>query len=152
MTITGGSALPKEDIDRMMSEAEQYAEEDRQRREDAEARNQGDTLVYQTEKFLKENEDKVPADTKSEVESAVSELKQALEGTDTAAIKSATERVAEVSQKMGSAIYQSAEQGEAGAAGGAAGAETPGAESDDNVVDAEVVDEDDQSKREGGAA
>lgn len=156
MTITGGSALPKEDIDRMMSEAEQYAEEDRQRREEAETRNQGDTLVYQTEKFLKENEDKVPADTKSEVESAVSELKSALEGTDVAEIRSKTERVAEVSQKMGSAIYQSGEGAEAGAAGaGTAGAETGsagGAQADEDVVDAEVVDEENQDKREGGSA
>lgn len=155
MTITGGSALPKEDIDRMMSEAEQYAEEDRQRREEAETRNQGDTLVYQTEKFLKENEDKVPADTKSEVESAVAELKQALEGTDVAEIRSKTERVAEVSQKMGSAIYQSDDQGEAGAGAGAAGADTGsagGAQANEDVVDAEVVDEENQDKREGGSA
>lgn len=155
MTITGGSALPKEDIDRMMSEAEQYAEEDRQRREEAETRNQGDTLVYQTEKFLKENEDKVPADTKSEVESAVAELKGALEGTDVAEIRSKTERVAEVSQKMGSAIYQSDDQGEAGAGAGAAGADTGsagGAQADEDVVDAEVVDEENQDKREGGSA
>lgn len=155
MTITGGSALPQEDIDRMMSEAEQYAEEDRQRREEAETRNQGDTLVYQTEKFLKENEDKVPSDTKSEVESAVSELKTALEGSDVAEIRSKTERVAEVSQKMGSAIYQSGEGAEAAAGAGAAGTDTGSAgdqESNENVVDAEVVDEESQDKREGGSS
>lgn len=154
MTITGGSALPQEDIDRMMSEAEQYAEEDRQRREEAETRNQGDTLVYQTEKFLKENEDKVPADTKSEVESALSDLKQALEGTDTAAIRSATERVTEVSQKMGSAIYQNAEQSSAGAAGatGEEATATSSGEADENVVDAEVVDEDDENQNKGGTS
>ena len=146
MTITGGSALPQDDIDRMMSEAEEYAEEDRKRREEAETRNQGDTLVYQTEKFLKENEDKVPADTKSEVESAISDLKQALEGTDTDEIRSKTERVTEVSQKMGSAIYENAQSetgaGDAGADASSAG----GTQADEDVVDAEVVDEDDRNK------
>ncbi len=152
MTITGGSALPKEDIDRMMQEAEQYAEEDRARREEAETRNQGDMILYQTEKFLEDNEDKVPAETKSEVESALGELRQALEGTDTAAIRTATERVTEVSQKMGSAIYQqSGEQGGAGAAGAAGAEATSGAQTEEDVVDAEVVDEDEQNRREGGA-
>ncbi|WP_316311843.1 Hsp70 family protein, partial [Clavibacter michiganensis] len=79
MTVTGGSALPKDDIDRMMREAEQYAEEDHKRREAAETRNQGEQLVYQTEKFLRENEDKVPAETRAEVGSAITELKEQLE-------------------------------------------------------------------------
>lgn len=156
MTITGGSALPKEDIDRMMREAEDYAEEDRKRREEAETRNQGETLAYQTDKFLKENEDKVPAETRSEVESAVADLNSALEGDDTAAIRSATERVAEVSQKMGTAIYAQNQQDESG---GAAGAEAAGeTRSDEDVVDAEVVDEDKDknrdrdNRREDGAA
>src|SRR5690606_15607015 len=105
MTITGGSALPKEEIERMQREAEQYAEEDRKRREEAETRNNADALAYQTEKFLRENEDKVPADVKSEVESSLSDLKKALEGTDVAQIRNAAEKLATVSQKMGSAIY-----------------------------------------------
>jgi molecular chaperone DnaK len=152
MTVTGGSALPKEDIERMMREAEEYAEEDRKRREEAEVRNQGEALVYQTEKFIKENEDKVPGDIKSEVNDALGELKKALEGTDVSAIKSASEKVATSSQKLGAALYAQNPPGEGdeGPAAGAAG--TAGAtreDKDDDVVDAEIVDED---RREGGAA
>ncbi|MBT2396683.1 molecular chaperone DnaK [Streptomyces sp. ISL-100] len=152
MTVTGGSALPKDDIERMVRDAEQYAEEDHRRREAAETRNQAEQLVYQTEKFLKDNEDKVPGDVKSEVETAVTELKEKLKGEDTAEIRSATERVAAVSQKLGQAMYAQAQgqaQGSGGATGGAgesgARAES-GAEED--VVDAEIVDDD---KQQGGA-
>ena len=106
--ITGGSALPKDDIEKMVRDAEEYAEEDRKRREEAEVRNQADSLVYSTEKFLGENEDKVPEDIKSEVREALAEVKKALESNDTEAIKSASERAAQVSQKMGTAIYQQA--------------------------------------------
>ncbi|MGH8866584.1 MAG: molecular chaperone DnaK [Actinomycetes bacterium] len=150
MQITGGSALGKEDIDRMMREAEQYAEEDRVRREEAETRNQAEQLVYQTEKFLAENGDKVEAGTKTEVESAVAELKTALEGTDSEAIRSATEKVATSSQQMGAQMYanqQAAGGGEAGPEGAATGDATGSA--DEDVVDAEIVDED---RKEGGAA
>ncbi|MBT2491011.1 molecular chaperone DnaK [Streptomyces sp. ISL-96] len=154
MTVTGGSALPKDDIERMVRDAEQYAEEDHRRREAAETRNQAEQLVYQTEKFLKDNEDKVPGDVKSEVETAVTELKEKLKGEDTAEIRSAMERVAAVSQKLGQAMYANAQaqgqaQGSGGATGGAgesgARAES-GAEED--VVDAEIVDDD---KQQGGA-
>ena len=107
--ITGGSALPKDDIEKMVRDAEEYAEEDRKRREEAEVRNQADTLVYSTEKFLGENEDKVPEDIKSEVREALAEVKKALESNDTEAIKSASEQAAQVSQKMGTAIYQQAQ-------------------------------------------
>jgi molecular chaperone DnaK len=86
MTITGGSALGKDDIDRMMRDAEQHAEEDRKRREDAEVRNQAESLVYQTEKFVKENDEKLPADVKDSVNSALGEAQETLKGTDTAAI------------------------------------------------------------------
>jgi molecular chaperone DnaK len=149
MTITGGSALPRDDIERMMRDAEAHAEEDHRRREEAEARNTGDTLHYQTEKFLRENADKIPGDVKTEVEGALDELKKALDGADVAAIKVASEKVATVSQRMGSAIYAAA-QGAAGAGAGAAGAGATGAgaASEDEVVDAEIVDE----PREGGAA
>ncbi|MFJ4849093.1 MULTISPECIES: molecular chaperone DnaK [unclassified Streptomyces] len=145
MTVTGGSALPKDDIDRMMREAEQYADEDHKRRESAETRNQAEGLVYQTEKFLKDNEDKVPGDVKTEVEAAVEDLKEKLKGEDSAAIREATEKVAATSQKLGQALYANA-QAEGGAAGaaGAAG----GAPADDDVVDAEIVDED---KKDGAA-
>ncbi|MEY4163861.1 MAG: hypothetical protein RLZZ79_813 [Actinomycetota bacterium] len=134
MTITGGSALPKDEIERMMRDAESHAEEDKKRREEAEIRNSGDSLVYQTEKFLKDNEDKFKdgesAAKKSEVESAMGELRTALQGTDSNAIKSATEKLAEVSQQLGAALYA--------ANAASASAEQP---KDDGVEDAEIVDE-----------
>jgi len=134
MTITGGSALPKDEIERMMKDAESHAEEDKKRREEAEVRNSGDSLVYQTKKFLKENEDKLKegesAEKKSEVEGAMSELKKALEGTDSNAIKIATEKLAEVSQQLGAALY---------AANAAQASSQPPKE--DGVEDAEIVDE-----------
>ncbi|MBL1116195.1 molecular chaperone DnaK [Streptomyces sp. 110] len=154
MTVTGGSALPKDDIDRMMREAEQYAEEDHKRREAAETRNQAEQLVYQTDKFLKDNEDKVPGEVKTEVEEALTELKEKLKGEDTAEIRTATEKVAAVSQKLGQAMYANTEAGAAGAAGAAAGdAGAAGqAKADDDVVDAEIVDDDKADKGQGGAA
>ena len=137
MTITGGSALPKDDIERMMREAEQYAEEDRKRRESAEARNQGDALVYSTEKFLADNGDKVPDEVKTEVQTAVDDVKKALEADDVDAIKRTVETLATVSQKMGQAMYANTQAGEATGATGDAGSTS----SDDDVVDAEIVDE-----------
>ncbi|MGV9563132.1 Hsp70 family protein, partial [Streptomyces sp. NPDC003480] len=142
MTVTGGSSLPKDEVDRMRQEAEQYAEEDHRRREAAETRNQGEQLVYQTEKFLKDNEDKVPGEIKTEVESAVAELKETLKGEDTAEIRSATEKVAAVSQKLGQAMYADAQAAQA------AGAGASEAKADDDVVDAEIVDD----ERKDGAA
>ncbi|MGW0703814.1 Hsp70 family protein, partial [Streptomyces sp. NPDC002867] len=141
MTVTGGSSLPKDEVDRMRQEAEQYADEDHRRREAAETRNQGEQLVYQTEKFLKDNEDKVPAEVKTEVETAVGELKEKLKGEDTSEIRTATEKVAAVSQKLGQALYANA------APEGAAAGE---AKADDDVVDAEIVDDEKDAK--GGAA
>jgi molecular chaperone DnaK len=149
VTITGGSALGKDDIQRMVDEAEKYAAEDASRREEAETRNRADTLAYQTEKFLAENADKVPDDIKSEVEAAIADLKKTLEGTDLEAIKEATEKAAQVSQKMGTAIYAQS-QASASESGTAEG-EAAGQDSDDDVVEAEIVDEDKPS-REGGAA
>ncbi|MBD3010370.1 MULTISPECIES: molecular chaperone DnaK [unclassified Streptomyces] len=153
MTVTGGSALPKDDIDRMMREAEQYAEEDHKRREAAETRNQAEQLVYQTDKFLKDNEDKVPGEVKTEVEEALTELKEKLKGEDTAEIRTATEKVAAVSQKLGQAMYANTADGAdaAGAAAGDAGAAGQ-AKADDDVVDAEIVDDDKADKGQGGAA
>ena len=144
--ITGGSALSKDDIDKMVRDAEAYAEEDRKRREEAEVRNQADTLVYSTEKFLAENDDKVPADVKAEVKDAIADLKKAIEGNDLETIKSASEHAATVSQKMGSAIYAAA-QAERQSSGSAEGARPEDAPQDEGVVDAEIVDE-----GEGGAA
>ena len=149
MQITGGSALGKDEIDRMMREAEQHAEEDKKRREEAEVRNQAESLVYQTEKFVKENDEKLPSDVKDSVNAALGEAQTALKGTDTEAIKAAMEKLATESQKMGSAMYQ--QPGAEGAAGanpgdaGAAGGEQAGGP--DDVVDAEIVDEEKDNKK-----
>ncbi len=151
MVITGGSALGKDEIDRMMKDAEAHAEEDKQRRDEAEVRNQAESLVHQTEKFVKDNEEKVPADVKARVETAITEANDALKGNDTAAIKAAVEKLATESQALGTAIY--ADAAAAGEASGPQGAQ------DDGVVDAEVVDEPaadgkvdfDKDKKEGDA-
>ncbi|WP_427887691.1 molecular chaperone DnaK [Kribbella sp. GL6] len=140
MTVTGGSALPKTDIDQMVRDAEQYAEEDRKRREAVENRNQAESLVYQTEKFLQENEDKVPDDVKTEVKDGVAELKKALEGDDADAVKAASEKLAQSSQKMGAAMYANAQA--SGQTEDNATSEDTSSSTDDDVVDAEIVDED----------
>jgi molecular chaperone DnaK len=140
--ITGGSALPKDDIEKMVRDAEEYAEEDRKRREEAEVRNQADSLVYQTEKFLGENEEKVPEDIKSEVREALADVKKALESNDTEAIKTASERAAQVSQKMGTAIYQQAQAQQASSQSESANGSSD-TQDDDEVVEAEIVDEGD---------
>ena len=151
MTITGGSALPKDDIDRMMKDAEAHAEEDKKRRDEAETRNLAESLQYQTEKFLAENGDKIPADKKDELGEALTELRSALGGSDIESIKTAQEKVARISQEVGGALdAQAGEAGDAGPAGaagaaGATAAAAPGAggqPGDDDVVDAEIVDED----------
>ncbi|MER7250973.1 molecular chaperone DnaK [Kribbella sp. NPDC000426] len=142
MTVTGGSALPKTDIDQMVRDAEQYAEEDRQRREAVENRNQAESLVYQTEKFLQENEDKVPDDVKTEVKDAVAELKKALEGDDAEAIKASSEKLAQSSQKMGAAMYANAQAAGGQADDSATSDDASSSSNDDDVVDAEIVDED----------
>jgi molecular chaperone DnaK len=149
MTITGGSALPKDDIERMMRDAQEHADEDKQRRDDAETRNIAEQLQWQTEKFLAESGEKLPADAKDEMNEALGELRSALGGTDVSKIKDAHEKLAQVSQKAGSLLYAQAQQssptGEgpgAGAAGGQPGGGAHAAPED--VVDAEIVDEDDK--------
>ena len=137
MTISGGSALNKDDIDRMMREAEQHAEEDKQRREEVEVRNNAEALVYQTEKFLKDNEDKVPADAKANVEGPLDELKKAIDANDLPGMRAATDKVAEASQALGAAIYETAQA----AGGDMGGAEAAADAAEDDVVDAEIVDE-----------
>ncbi|GGO79248.1 molecular chaperone DnaK [Nocardioides deserti] len=146
MTISGGSALSKDDIDRMVREAEQYAEEDAKRRAAVEARNQADQLVYTTEKFLAENGDKIPDEVKTEVQGDVDALKAILENSEASAeeIEAGVTKLGESSQKMGAAMYAAAEA-DASAAGGAAGAT---GEADDDIVDAEVVDETDAGEGE----
>jgi molecular chaperone DnaK len=142
MTISGGSALPKEEIDRMIREAEAHAEEDRKRREEAEARNSAEQLVYSTEKFLADNGDKLPEDGKAKVQSAVDDLKKALEGTDVDEVKAKHSALLAASQKIGEAIYSADNM-----AAGAPADEQPTADasSDEDVVDAEIVDDEDEA-------
>jgi len=136
MTITGGSALPKDDIERMMKEAETYAEEDKKRREEAEIRNQADALVHQTQKFLAENGDKIPAEGKADLEAALTDLTGVLGGSDINAIREKSETLARKSQELGGALYSQQEGTAAGTAEGA-----PSEAADDTVVDAEIVDD-----------
>ena len=142
MTISGGSALPKEDIDRMVKEAEAHAEEDKKRREDAETRNAAEQQAYSIDKLLKDNKDKLPEDVSSEVQAAVDGLKKSLEGDDIEQVKSAQEKLNDVAQKVGEALY-AAEQ---------AAQSTPAAQpaddasGDEDIVDAEIVDDEDESK------
>src|SRR3954453_22428955 len=140
MTITGGSALPREDVERMMKDAEQYADDDRKRREEAEARNTADGLVYQTEKFLAENGDKLDEALKTDTVEALGELKAALGGSDIAAINAAASKVSASSQKLGASLYENAQ---AAASSGAPTGDVP--VNDDDVVDAEIVDEGEQA-------
>ncbi len=131
MTITGGSSLPKEDIERMVREAEEHAAEDKKRREEQETKNTAEQMVYQTEKLIKDNDEKLPEDVKTEVQADVDALKTALAGEDIDAIKAANDKLITSSQKLGEAIYASASE------------ETPAdaTTSNEDVVDAEVVDE-----------
>ncbi|HEX6888344.1 MAG TPA: molecular chaperone DnaK [Candidatus Nanopelagicales bacterium] len=146
MTISGGSALPKDDIDRMMRDAEAHAAEDHARREEAEIRNTAESLVYQTEKFLRDNADKIPADAKSNVDEPLAALKKALEGTDIEAIKDASEKVATASQSLGAAMYAQAQQSAPAGDTGAAGGGQAGGSAEDDVIDAEIVDDEGDRK------
>ena len=142
MTISGGSALPKEDIDRMVKEAEAHAEEDKKRREDAETRNSAEQQAYSIEKLLKDNKDKLPEDVHSEVSEAVADLKKALEGDDIEPVKTAQEKLSSVAQKVGEALYQA--DAAAQAAGDASASSAGSTSSDDeDIVDAEIVDDED---------
>ncbi|GIF75377.1 molecular chaperone DnaK [Asanoa siamensis] len=152
MTITGGSALPKDDIDRMMRDAQDHADDDKRRRDEAETRNLAEQLQWQTEKFLAESGDKLPAEPRDQINEALGDLRSALGGTDIEKIKAAHEKLAQVSQQAGSLLYaqQQGEQAGPGAAGpgpdGAAGPGTsaPGGNGNgpDDVVDAEIVEDD----------
>ena len=144
MTISGGSALPKEDIDRMVKEAEAHAEEDKKRREDAETRNSAEQQAYSVEKLLKDNKDKLPESVHSEVSGAVDGLKKALEGEDIEPVKTAQEKLNEVAQKIGEALYQheQAEQ-QTQQAQSSAGASSEASAEDDDIVDAEIIDDED---------
>jgi molecular chaperone DnaK len=146
MTISGQSALAKDDIDRMVKDAEAHAEEDRKRRDEAETRNNADTLVYQTEKVLRDQGDNVSAEEREAVEQPLADLKKALDGDDIAAIKTASERLMSASQAFSQKLYEAASR-DANAAGtsasGQAGSSSgAGSVNDDEIVDAEVVDDD----------
>ena len=143
MTITGQSSLDKDVINKMVKDAEAHAEEDRQRREEAEIRNNADSLVYQTEKVLREQGDNVPTEEKAAVEQPLADLKKALEGNDTTAIKSASETLMSASQAFSQKLYEAAAR-DANATGSSASGQSgnaAGAVNDDEIVDAEIVDE-----------
>ncbi|OMH34370.1 molecular chaperone DnaK [Tersicoccus sp. Bi-70] len=149
MTITGGTSLAKDDIERMVREAEEHAAEDKKRREAADARNNAEQLAYSTDKLLKDNADKLPEDVKTEVQGDVDALKSALEGSDDDAVKSALEKLQASQGKLGEAIYSQAQAGGASAGAGAEDASTAGGTSagaDEDIVDAEVIDEDEDKK------
>jgi molecular chaperone DnaK len=144
MTITGGTALGKDEIDRMVKEAESHAEEDRRKREEAETRNNADSLVFQTEKLLKEQADKVSADDRTKIEAALGDLKTALAGSDIDAVRQKHEALLAASQEFAQRLYQSAQQQQAAASSSGGGeASQP---SDDEVADAEIVDDDGEER------
>jgi molecular chaperone DnaK len=136
ITVTGGSALSKEDIERMVKDAEAHAEEDKARREEAETRNNAETFAYSTEKILKDNEDKVPAEVADEVKEAIAKVRTALEGEDSSAVKEAHEELVTKAQRIGEAVYASQQA----QASGSSDAESA-SDGDEDVVDAEIVDE-----------
>ncbi|MGO9558684.1 MAG: molecular chaperone DnaK [Acidimicrobiales bacterium] len=150
MTITGQSSLPRDDIARMVKDAEAHAEDDRKRREEAEARNQADTLVYQTEKLLREHGDKVPADDREKVESALADVKEKIVGTDTEALNRSLDALRTASQTLGQKMYEqaAAQQPAGGASGSSGSSDEP---SEDEVVDAEIVDGPDSEADAAGA-
>jgi molecular chaperone DnaK len=141
MTITGQSSLSKEEIDRMVKDAEAHAEEDRKRREAAEIRNNADSLVYQTEKVLRDQGDKVTAEEKAAVEGPLADLKKALEGNDDSAIKAATEALMAASQAFSQKLYEAAARDSAAAGSSASGQTGAGSVDDDEIVDAEIVED-----------
>ncbi|KQY56104.1 Fe-S protein assembly chaperone HscA [Aeromicrobium sp. Root495] len=146
MTITGGSALSKDDIDKMVKDAEQYAEDDRKRREAVETRNQAESLAHGIEKQLAENADKIGDDLKAEVQTDLDALNEALKGEDDEAVSAATAKLSESAQKIGTAIYEAAAAEAAASGADAPPADSADAGSDDDVVDAEIVDDEDDKK------
>lgn len=148
MTITGQSAIPRDDIDRMIRDAEAHADEDRRRKEEADARNTADTVVYQAEKLVRDNGDKLSPEIKARLEEAQGEVRSALEGTDTPAIQTATDNLMRVSQEAGQALYAAGAQEQAGAqtTGGFTG---EGATAEDDIVDAEIVDDEGDDQGSG---
>jgi molecular chaperone DnaK len=148
MTITGGTALSKEDIDRMVRDAEEHAAEDKARREATDTRNSAEQLAYSVDKLIADNADKLPEEVKTQVQTDVDDLKKALEGTDDAAVKSAFEKLQASQGKLGEAIYAQAgsPDGATGAAGAEGAAGSEGSKADEDIVDAEIIDEDEAKK------
>jgi molecular chaperone DnaK len=147
MTITGQSTIDKNDIEQMIKDAEAHAEDDRKRRDEAEVRNNADSIVYQTEKVLREQGDKVSADERDAVERPLADLKKAMEGNDTAAIKTATDALMTASQAFSQKLYEAAARDSGADGTSASGQENAGAGSvnDDDIVDAEIVDDDEKA-------
>jgi len=146
MVISGGTALGKDDISQMIKDAEAHAEEDRRKREEAETRNTADSLAWQTENLLKEQGDKVPAEDREKIEGALKALKDALAGPDIEAVKQAHESLLNASNEFTRRLYQNVQSQQASAAGGGAGAGAGASQpSDEEVADAEIVDDDQQS-------
>lgn len=146
MTITGGSSLPKDDIERMVREAEEHAAEDKKRREAAEVRNSGEQLVYSLEKLIAENAEKLPADVRDEVQTDIDALKSALAGDDDDAVKTAFDTLNASQTKLGQAIYANSQSEQAAPAADSGEPASASSSDDEDVVDAEVVD-DDEPKR-----
>ena len=146
MTITGGSSLSKDDIERMVREGEEHAAEDKARREAAETRNTAEQLAYSIEKLIKENDEKLPEEVKTEVQADVDALKSALAGDDDDAVKTAFDKLTESQGKLGEAIYASS-QADAAAGESETAAPADDTKSDEDVVDAEVVDDEDEAKK-----
>lgn len=144
MTITGGSSLPKEDIERMVREAEEHAAEDKARREAAEMRNTAEQLAFSTESLIKDNDDKLPEEVKTEIQADVDALKSALAGEDDTAVSTAFDKLNESQQKIGEALYAQSQTAEATAAESETG--EPASADDEDIVDAEVV----EDEPEGG--
>ena len=147
MTITGGSSIPQEDIDRMVREAEEHAEEDKKRREAADTRNMAENLAYSTEKLIKDNDEKLPEDIKSDVQADVDSLKEALKGDDDDAVKQAFEKLSSSQTKLGEALYAANSESSEAGDGAAAGAAGDTSADEDDVVDAEVVDDTNEEKK-----
>ena len=146
MTITGGSSLPKEDIERMVREAEEHAAEDKARRESAEVRNNAEQLAYSIDKLIKENDDKLPDDVKTEVQADVDALKTALQAEDDDAVNAAYEKLSQSQTKLGEAIYNSTETSKNAEAPEGSASDDDAAGSDEDIVDAELVDDDEEPK------
>jgi molecular chaperone DnaK len=146
MTISGGTALSKDDIERMVADAEAHAAEDKKRREAADTRNSAEQLAYSVDKLIADNADKLPEEVKTEVKADVDSLKKALEGTDDEAVKTAFEKLQQSQTKLGEAIYSQAQSGAAAGDGAQAGTHDAGSKAgaDEDIVDAEIVDEDEK--------